>query len=94
MGCLVFSAWSDIALVTSPPVFRRVQRACVASAARDVTAAEMALCCVQVLAGMVVGEFMYPLCAVWTFVHAQVEWSGVVYTRSNGKICKVRPYVP
>ncbi|GAQ86905.1 Glucosylceramide Synthase (UDP-glucose-dependent) [Klebsormidium nitens] len=43
----------------------------------------------MVLAGMVVGEFMYPLCAVWTFVHAQVEWSGVVYTRSNGKICKV-----
>lgn len=38
---------------------------------------------------MVIGEFMYPICAVWTFINNQVDWSGVVYTRSNGKVCKV-----
>src|SRR3569833_3007462 len=78
-GHLVLSAWSVLAFCHLPTlIFSRVRRACFAAAGPE----RHRCCgprCVQVLAGMVVGEFMYPVCAVWSFVLVLVVWSGVCF---------------
>eukprot|EP00850_Spirogloea_muscicola_P018846 SM000177S03179 [mRNA] locus=s177:35680:39904:- [translate_table: standard] len=45
------------------------------------------------LAGFLIGNTLYPVCALYTFIKPSVEWSGILYTRYAGRIYKVQRQV-
>eukprot|EP00850_Spirogloea_muscicola_P010612 SM000063S20002 [mRNA] locus=s63:263064:267377:+ [translate_table: standard] len=46
------------------------------------------------LAGFLIGNTLYPVCALYTFIKPTVEWSGIMYTRYAGRVYKVQRQVP
>eukprot|EP00850_Spirogloea_muscicola_P013057 SM000087S23339 [mRNA] locus=s87:49953:54292:- [translate_table: standard] len=45
------------------------------------------------LAGFLIGNTLYPVCALYTFIKPSVEWSGIMYTRYAGRVYKVQRQV-
>ena len=45
--------------------------------------------CMQVWLGFVINNAVLPFCMVYTFFQPHIEWSGVHYYKSGGRIVRV-----